>query len=865
MTPRNSLWKAVKILGIDSDAGGKTPAMNESSTIDAAALLSDTPFLRRLATRLVGAADADDVAQEALLAATGPRAPADADRRWLAGVTHKVAARFRRTNVRRQQRETVAARTDTVASAAEIVERAELQRMLADAVNALSPPFRDVVVLRFFEDLPPRAVAKRLGVPVNTVRSRTRRGIEALRAQLDESHGDRRTWATALAPLAYPKAAGVAALFAIATPLRIAAAALLVCALSVGAFFTMRGGGAAVPSVGPTGPVVASTEVAAAPDELDAGARSEVVAEPGLDRDAVAFPVQGRVVDMDGQPVEGATVHFSTRDWLLRMESDHPERARRGQATTDAQGQFALPHPREAGLAFHGGGYELGAPIHPGFVGDRESTSWQLGDSPVIEMRRLIKTRLDVEVLDEAGVAVPLFGLQAINFWNEDPSRNRWRTHKSLNEPRCRKGRHSADLLVVEGLELDVRLSCFGIGHGEFRGTLPESGPFFRKVDVIPGGTISLRFDVDLRAPERAAAQLTSGRVADAATGQPVPGAHLLMQQGGWFSATKTTRRTQVAEDGTFTIARPQAGGSSELRVEHPDYDVETVAVSSDDVGEIRLSRRGSITVTVVDGEGAPAAGMYYLLHCREPRIHERGRVDDAGKIVRTGLVGGRYTIYIVKGRLDPDERAVANLSFTVRKGVDLEERVDIGGSNRLSVSGVVLAPFDKAHVPAFLPVGADGSLTVAQLRGHGRFEADGVPRGRYLVALVPADDGDRDLPSALLQPMALEPFNAQGLEFKWPTGAVRGQVQLPEDLGREDLRLVVTPELPDTECAARAFLGSEKATKLLGTALAADGSFAIEHLADGPHRIELRRGAKVLASRDWAGEADIGTWVVRL
>ena len=50
---------------------------------------------------------------------------------------------------------------------------------------ALDEPYRTTVLLRFFEDLPPRRVAARMGVPVETVRSRVQRAVTQLRSRLD--------------------------------------------------------------------------------------------------------------------------------------------------------------------------------------------------------------------------------------------------------------------------------------------------------------------------------------------------------------------------------------------------------------------------------------------------------------------------------------------------------------------------------------------------------------------------------------------------------------------------------------------------------------------------------------------------------
>jgi hypothetical protein len=60
-----------------------------------------------------------------------------------------------------------------------------------------------VIELRFLDGLPPREVAKVLGVPVETVRTRTRRALSTMRARLDEEHGgDPSRWRSGMVVLA---------------------------------------------------------------------------------------------------------------------------------------------------------------------------------------------------------------------------------------------------------------------------------------------------------------------------------------------------------------------------------------------------------------------------------------------------------------------------------------------------------------------------------------------------------------------------------------------------------------------------------------------------------------------------------------
>jgi len=176
-------------------------------------VLAHAAWMRRLARSLVrDDADADDVAQDALVASMRSR-PRDAKAlpAWLATTVKNGARQLWRTESRRAARETAGARSEAQPSAAEVVARAEEHGLVVGAVLALDEPYRTTLLLRFFDDLPPRDVASRTGVPVETARARIRRGLDQLRGRLDRAHGgDGRTWRLALAPLAFHKAAATA-------------------------------------------------------------------------------------------------------------------------------------------------------------------------------------------------------------------------------------------------------------------------------------------------------------------------------------------------------------------------------------------------------------------------------------------------------------------------------------------------------------------------------------------------------------------------------------------------------------------------------------------------------------------------------
>ncbi|MHC4729950.1 MAG: RNA polymerase sigma factor, partial [Planctomycetota bacterium] len=154
-------------------------------------LVAHRGFVRALARRLVLDPDrADDVAQETLLAAlAAPPRDRGALRGWLARVARNVAYRMLRDDERRRRREARRARPDRERPTGDVVADLQLHREVVDALLALDEPYRSTLVLHFFDDLPPRAIAARTGTKGTTVRTHLKRGIERLRRVLDERHG----------------------------------------------------------------------------------------------------------------------------------------------------------------------------------------------------------------------------------------------------------------------------------------------------------------------------------------------------------------------------------------------------------------------------------------------------------------------------------------------------------------------------------------------------------------------------------------------------------------------------------------------------------------------------------------------------
>lgn len=176
----------------------------DANSLNPEALLQHRDFLRALARQLLRDEHlAEDVVQESFLVAlVNPPKSADALRSWLAKVVTRRAANRHRGDSRRQRREGEAARAERLPDASEVSESLHTQRRVLAAIEALPDHYRTAIYLRFHEGLPPREIARRMDVPVETIRSRVQRGLAHMRRDLDQEFGGRESWAIVLLPFA---------------------------------------------------------------------------------------------------------------------------------------------------------------------------------------------------------------------------------------------------------------------------------------------------------------------------------------------------------------------------------------------------------------------------------------------------------------------------------------------------------------------------------------------------------------------------------------------------------------------------------------------------------------------------------------
>ncbi len=316
-------------------------------------LLGHVDWVRALARRLVGDDSlAEDIAQETWLAASQAK-PAGVSnvKAWLAGIARNRARMAGRSRSRRQRREALAARPEALESTAELAERASLQKDLLGRVLELEEPLRAVVLLRYFDELAPPAIAERLGLPLKTVHSRMARALGQLRVRLDGEYGDRGTWALAFVPLMRAPAGATTALSLTLIPLAAGAlmntkalvaasvAAVLICGYGLYGLLNSDGVGEAARPADEGARLERGVQPVAAEDSVSPlTERAEVAVEAALSAvdsaEVVAPPsaavtVSGRVLSHEGRPVAGV-------DLVLRGQPDEVL------ATSDSGGVFEI-------------------------------------------------------------------------------------------------------------------------------------------------------------------------------------------------------------------------------------------------------------------------------------------------------------------------------------------------------------------------------------------------------------------------------------------------------------------------------------------------------------------------------------------
>ena len=301
-------------------------------------LLEHTGFVRSLARGALGKDDlSEDIVQDAWVSAMqrGPR-ERKAARSWLYRVVHNRVASLKRRDATRDKYLRQPPARANVPTPSQILEREEARHRMVKALLTLPEIYREPLVLKYYDDRKPREIAKQLDLPVETVRTRLRRGIERLREDLDGDYGDRKTWVLAALPLTWlpksPPAPVIPPTVLGGMSLKqLAIAVAVVLGVGITAFTVLSG--RSPPS---TVTEVAQDDAGLAAPKLTGKGSAEPTLLDAIEPSSIADQLcVVTVVDYAGEPVVGADVVLAKRkhDW------DYDGLRR----TTDAEGRVVVP------------------------------------------------------------------------------------------------------------------------------------------------------------------------------------------------------------------------------------------------------------------------------------------------------------------------------------------------------------------------------------------------------------------------------------------------------------------------------------------------------------------------------------------
>ncbi len=287
--------------------------------------------LRGLARDLLRDAHAaDDVTQATLQRAlTHPPLQPGPLGGWLHRTLVNFVRQWRRSERRRAAHEVALPARAVEPAAAEALARREMLRAVTDAVLRLDEPYQTAIFLRYFEDLPPRAIARRTASNVATVKSRLARGLVMLRARLDDG-GRERTWRPALAcafglPLStlLPLPAGA---LLVSTTTKVLCVAGVLCASGL---FALGLGDDPLPASATSpaaGDSAATAAAAAVPPVREQATERAAATAPVTDEPWLEHPFEMRidvlVVDPLGLPVEGHQLQVAPVGCTLNHADD---------------------------------------------------------------------------------------------------------------------------------------------------------------------------------------------------------------------------------------------------------------------------------------------------------------------------------------------------------------------------------------------------------------------------------------------------------------------------------------------------------------------------------------------------------------
>jgi len=774
------------------------------------ALLEHAGFIRSLARTLVrDESVADDVVQQTYLAALqNPPAHTSNLRGWLAKVARNFAFRALRTEQRTKRREEASVPREPAPSPAEVAARLELQRKVVEAVMALEEPYRSTVVLRFFDDCTPEEIARRMGVPKETVRTRLRRAVERMRGGLDEAHGgSRRAWVLALAPLAglgtreaTAAAATTALSKAVAGKTTITGGLIvsskafwtLTAAILVAAVLFVWQRSDAQPAAPRTARIESGETAGVVPAAQggESGASRPEVA-PGTERDD-AFVLRATIRGDRGTPLPGAVARLG-----------------KAESRADADGLVELK-----GFGF---GLQEVAVHHEGYVPLRRQLDPLLEGTQEIRLVRGAPLALIIVGPDGAplkGVAVRSFLVDEVGvagLWSQ--------TRTDFLAETTTGGKGRVDLGAVPVGVVKVRLAD------------PRFAPRVLRIEIAGREVVTKRIKLDRGATVR-------GRVTSP-SGAAVAGARVFAMGYERFGATtdKAGRYEleRVGSGPQKIYAKAKGFGTGYFGASGWGEPVDLHVAAGDSLDSIDIVVPEALFVTgrVLDTAGAkPVQGVLGTLHVSAPpwttvsfKTDAEGRFRvgpltlTRSRTVRVFFAKTGYTIDNVHQLPTGPELAIGDV--LARPGGRVAGRV-------IDTEG---RPVRRARVwllPARRMVAVDK---------QGRFTSAALPPARYSI--------EAEAPGYRSRRVAADGRWEKEIELVLRKALpIAGRVLTPDGRPRVNVRVVAVPK--DSDVIA----GSARTD--------AEGRFEIESLPEGDYRVGVRRGNKTLAAVETRAGSDV-------
>jgi len=702
-------------------------------------LMANDAWVRALAHRLVADPHvAEDVAQEAWLAAlTNPPRKESATRSWLGRVVRNFVRLRRQGDANRRAREKAVARPEPGPSVTELREQERTRHKVTMAVFALEEPYRSAILMRYFENRPPREIAARLDVSVAAVESRLRRGHEKLRARLDHDFGERRSWCAALLPLA---ARGTAAAvggsasaslltgaLVMSTKIKIAIAVIV--AAGVTYAFWPRDGveppEAPKTEVRPAAPPVhLKDEAARATPVSETAATAAVVgketapAPTAISLEPARGTIVGRVTDQDGAAIPDAVVR------ALRFERLAVELPEMVSTRTDKGGRYVLEPVRarcvvEARSPRHHSERRVASPF--------SRVDFVLGTPGILKGQAfLAETRApcpDVTVAvypwQARDILELVIGGEALRYaWHRPPvARGHTDRQGAYRFANLKPGRYQLRALSSEHPEIHTRDDVIEVRAGQ---------ETVRNLAVIAGVEIV-------------------GRVTAEPTGAAISGAEVFLNQD-------RAKRAVTGPDGRYRLAGvAQAWPFEVLFARAHGFNCAqhvlkfTSPFARTYVHDVVLTPGVVLTGRVVGPGGVPVAGarVSQFKHCLRlleefahfPIRHTTS--DEQGRFTLTARPYERVPIvrlYATKEGLSWG----ASEPFGLKAGqgeTEVEIRLGRGGMIAGRVTDEDDRPIESARVAVHE---GKGSRRAAFTRADGRYEIIGIRGGTYDVKVVP-------------------------------------------------------------------------------------------------------------------------------